>query len=134
MKTEHFCPETGPSGALCGVAYGIVHSQHANLAGDTWTTEQPHRPDTGPSAADWLYDRTLVASAFPDREEFRHLLAEYEVRLNRQRWHASPVLTSVSEWVPEVQVLRPCHCCACKDDTVCYHGDGSGCAWRGPGR
>lgn len=133
--TEQFCPEAGPSGAACGVAYNIVHSRHSNRAGDTWATEQPHRPDTGPSAADWLYDRALVHSAFPDRAEFRHLLAEYEARLNRQRWHRPPVLVPVGEWAPEMYVLRPCPCCGCTEGTACFHGGGAnGCAWKGPGR
>ena len=127
-----FCPETGPSGALCGVAYEIVHSVHFNRAGQTWTTDHQHRPDTGPSAPDWLYDRTLVQSAFPDRQAFKRLLSEYEIMLDRQRWNPPQVLVRAA--FGDAMMLRPCTCCHCPEGTVCFHGEQGGCFWNGPGR
>lgn len=139
MTEPDFCPEAAPSGALCGVAYGIVHSRHFALDGSTWTTEQPHRP-VRIKAVDWLWEALGID---PDRvgpDRFRQLIREYDGRRYREQWQAPPVLTVASRFAEQVGedtplVIRPCPCCGCGDGTVCFHGgEHTGCMWGGPGR
>lgn len=134
---DPFCPEASPaSGTLCGVSASIVHSRHFAKNGAVWDTPVPYRAPVE-KAVDWLWEQLGID---PDRvypEEFRRLLGEYELRLNRQRWHPpqSLVLLSEEPGAPGPMMLRPCWCCNCTGSSFCFHGEGGGgCFWQGPGR
>lgn len=139
MSEPEFCPETAPSGALCGVAYRLVHSRHFALDGSVWDTEQPHRPHRV-SAADWLWDELGLDPRRVSRDTFNGLINEYMARRQREIFAPTPVLTPASPYAADpgpgdMLVLRPCLCCGCRDSTVCFHGgEQTGCMWTGPGR
>ena len=129
---DPFCPEVSPaSGALCGVAASIIHSRHFALDGTTWDTAEPHRVPVE-QAHDWLWDQLGIDPERVSRDEFRHLLSEYEMRRTRQLWSPPQALVRLEAEGP--WVLRPCICCHCTGSNVCYHPDTGGCFWQGPGR
>lgn len=130
--TDPFCPEAGPTGALCGVAGNIVHARHFALDGSEWTTDQPHRVPVEP-AQDWLWEQLGIDPDRLDRTGFLHLLSEYERRRTRQLWYPPQTLIT-SQMGQGMLMLRPCTCCQCPEGTVCSHADQGGCMWSGPGR
>lgn len=135
--TGPFCPQAHPaSGVLCGVAANINHHRHFAKDGTTWDTSAPYRAPVE-QAVDWLWEQLGIDTNRVDPVEFRHLLGEYEMRLNRQRWHPPQTLVLISEEpdVPGPMMLRPCWCCHCTGSSLCFHpGEGGGCWWKGPGR
>jgi hypothetical protein len=133
--TDPFCPEAGPSGALCGVLARITHSEHFARDGSTWTTGRVHSaPVVQP--ADWLWDKLGIDPDRISRTEFGVLLRGYLRRMNQQASAPPQVL------IPTIQgkvgrvpmMLRPCICCRCTGTTMCWHADEGGCHWGGPGR
>jgi hypothetical protein len=131
---DPFCPEVSPaSGTLCGVSASIVHSRHFAKNGAVWDTPVPYRAPVE-KAVDWLWEQLGIDPDRVDPEEFRRLLGEYELRLNRQRWHPPQSLVLISKDAPGPMMLRPCWCCHCTGDSLCFHPDNGGCWWKGPGR
>ncbi len=133
---DPFCPEVSPaSGSLCGVAASIIHSRHFALNGAVWDTAEPYREPVQ-KAVDWLWDKLGIDPDRVDPADFRHLLGEYELRLNRQRWHPPQSLVPVpgEPGAPGPMMLRPCRCCGCTGDSFCFHAGDNGCWWKGPGR
>lgn len=134
---DPFCPETSPSGALCGVAASIIHNNHFALDGSSWTTRHTHRPPVV-LPGDWLWDRLGIDPERVERAEFDRLLSQYLDRLNRRISYPAQTLMSATFGETGHQsapmILRPCICCHCTGTTMCWHADEGGCHWSGPGR
>jgi hypothetical protein len=134
--TDQFCPEIGPSGAPCGVLATITHDKHFTRDGAVWRTPHLHSA-TVVSPVDWFWDKLGIDPERVSRAEFNILLNQYIARMNRSIHNPPQTLLPMTSDGPEFStpmILRPCICCRCTGNAMCWHADEGGCCWDGPGR